>query len=168
MTRSTGQIQDLLTDKSRDDIVDRTKWGIFDAQYAEWTDNVEWNVFGANDFEEWTVIQDDDIVILEDVEALWQGIVGCLHTPQGYIDGVTLDNYGSKLLSLRGMNLSYEIGELAKVYIRETIPQFQGYVIDFPKIEVKLPKKSLHERFTMEIYIEVNSVFGYFSRTTYI
>ena len=81
MVRATGEIQDLLTDKSRDDIIG----------------NVEWNIFGANDFEEWTVIEDDDIIILEDVEALWQGIVGCLHTPQGYIDGVTLENYGSNL-----------------------------------------------------------------------
>lgn len=152
MVRATGEIQDLLTDKSRDDIIG----------------NVEWNIFGANDFEEWTVIEDDDIIILEDVEALWQGIVGCLHTPQGYIDGVTLENYGSKLLSLRGMNLSYEIAELAKVYIRDTIPQYQGYVIDFPKIEVTLPKEEIHKRFTMKIYIEVNSVFGRFSRTTYI
>lgn len=146
MVRSTGEIQDLLTDKSLDDF------------YIE----------GANDFEEWTVIEEDDIIILDDVEALWQGIVGCLHTPQGYIDGVTLENYGSKLLSLRGMNLSYEIAELAKVYIRDTIPQYQGYVNSFPKIEIKLPKKSLHQRFTMQIYIEVDSVFGRFSRTTYI
>ena len=146
MARAIGEIQDILTDKSLD----------------------EFYVEGANNFEEWTVFQDGDIVILEDVEALWQGIVGCLHTPQGYIDGVTLQNYGSKLLSLRGMNLSYEIAKLAEVYIRDTIPQYQGYVIDFPKIEIKMPKKSLHQRFTMEIYIEVNSVFGRFSRTTYI
>ena len=165
MVRPTGEIQDLLTDKSRDVVRKGT--------YKEW------NVDGANDFEEWTVIEDDvyttenkdyhdDIILIEDVEALWQGIVGCLHTPKGYIDGVTLENYGSKLLSLRGVNLSYEIAELAKVYIRETIPQYQGYVIDFPKIEITLPKRSLHQRFTMKIYIEVNSVFGRFSRTTYI
>lgn len=167
MVRPMGEIQDLLTDKSRDIVRKGT--------YKEW------NVDGANDFEEWTVIDDyvqsshfyknnvyNDIIIVEDEEALWQGIVGCLHTPQGYIDGVTLENYGSRLLSLRGMNLSYEIAELAKVYIRETIPQFQGYVIDFPVIEIDLPKESLHQRFSMKIYIEVNSVFGRFSRTTYI
>lgn len=157
MPRPTGEIQDLLTDKSRNDVVD----------------GVEWNVYGANDFEEWTVRVDEDavdkdIVIIEDAEALWQGIVGCLHTPQGYIDGVTLENYGSKLLSLRGVNLSYEIAELAKVYIRDTIPQFQGYVYDFPKIDITLPKQDVHQRFTMKIYIEVDSVFGRFSRTTYI
>lgn len=146
MVRATGDIQDLLTDKSQN----------------------EFYIEGANDFEEWTVFENDDIVILEDVEALWQGIVGCLHTPKGYIDGVTLENYGSRLLSLRGVNLSYEIAELAKVYIRETIPQYQGYVIDFPKIEITMPKKTLHQRFTMQIYIEVHSVFGRFSRTTYI
>lgn len=146
MARASGDIQDILTDKSLDDI------------YVE----------GANNFEEWTVIENDDIVILEDVEALWQGIVGCLHTPLGYIDGVTLERYGCKLLSLRGVNLSYEIAELAKVYIRETVKQFQGYVYSFPKIEITLPKKSIHERFTMQIYIEVDSVYGRFSRTTYI
>lgn len=157
MPRATGEIQDLLTDKSLDDI------------YVE----------GANDFEEWTVIEEDvlsspgkdvyeDIIILEDIEALWQGIVGCLHTPQGYIDGVTLENYGSKLLSLRGMNLTYEIVKLAEVYIRETIPQYQGYVIDFPKIQITTPRDKPGNRFTMKIYIEVDSVFGSFSRTTYI
>lgn len=144
--RATGDIQDLLTDKSLDDI------------YVE----------GANDFEEWTVIENDDITILEDVEALWQGIVGCLHTPQGYIDGVTLEGYGSKLLQLRGMNINYHIAKLAEVYIRETIPQYQGYVIDFPKIKVTTPTPSPKQRHTMKIYMEVNSVYGYFARTLYI
>lgn len=158
MVRAIGEIQDILTDKSVDDI------------YIE----------GANNFEEWTVFEDgtvtldngtvieNDITILEDVEALWQGIVGCLHTPLGYIDGVTLEKYGSKLLSLRGMNLTYEIMKLAEVYIRDTIPQYQGYVIDFPKIKVTAPRDSPHPRYTMKIYIEVDSVFGSFSRTTYI
>lgn len=146
MVRATGQIQDLLTDKSLDDV------------YVE----------GANDFEEWTVINDEDIVILEDIEALWQGIVGCLHTPQGYIDGVTLENYGSKLLSLRGMNITYEIVKLAEVYIRQTIPQYQGYVISFPKIEITVPRETPKQRFTMKIYIEVDSIFGSFARITYI
>lgn len=143
--RATGQIQDLLTDKSLDDI------------YVE----------GANDFEEWTVI-DNDITIIEDVEALWQGIVGTLHTPLGYIDGVTLEKYGSKLLQLRGMNLNYHIAELAKVYIRDTIPQYQGYVIDFPKIKITQPHPNAKQRHTMKIYIEVKSVFGSFARVFYI
>lgn len=144
--RATGQIQDLLTDKSLDDI------------YVE----------GANDFEEWTVIENDDITILEDVEALWQGIVGTLHTPLGYIDGVTLENYGSKLLQLRGMNLNYHIAELAKVYIRDTIPQYQGYVLDFPKIKITQPRPKESQRHTMRIYLEVKSVFGSFARVMYI
>lgn len=144
--RATGKIQDLLTDKSLDD------------KYVE----------GANDFEEWTVIENDDITILEDVEALWQGIVGTLHTPLGYIDGVTLENYGSKLLQLRGMNLNYHIAELAKVYIRDTIPQYQGYVLDFPKIKITQPHPKVSQRHTMQIYLEVKSVFGSFARVMYI
>lgn len=144
--RAVGDIQDILTDKSLDDI------------YVE----------GANDFEEWTVIEDDDITILEDVEALWQGIVGCLHTPKGYIDGVTLEGYGSKLLQLRGMNLNYHIAELAKVYIKETIPQYQGYVLDFPKIKITAPRETPQKRHTMKIYLEVDSVYGRFARVLYI
>ena len=144
--RAIGDIQDILTDKSLDDI------------YVE----------GANDFEEWTVIENDDIIILEDVEALWQGIVGCLHTPLGYIDGVGLEKYGSKLLQLRGMNLNYHIAELAKVYIRDTIPQYQGYVIDFPKIKITTPRETPQQRHTMKIYLEVNSVYGRFARVLYI
>ncbi|MBQ4032094.1 MAG: hypothetical protein II625_10100, partial [Bacilli bacterium] len=91
--RARGKIQDILTDNGLNEI------------YVE----------GANNFEEWTVIEGDDITILEDVEALWQGIVGVLKTPQGKIDGVGLEKYGSKLLTLRGMNLNYHISELAKV-----------------------------------------------------
>ena len=144
--RAIGDIQDILTDKSLDDV------------YVE----------GANDFEEWTVIENDDIIILEDVEALWQGIVGCLHTPLGYIDGVGLEKYGSKLLQLRGMNLNYHIIKLAEVYIRETIPQYQGYVIDFPKIKITAPIETGKDRHTMKIYMEVKSVYGSFARVFYI
>ena len=154
MVRPMGEIQDLLTDKSRDIVRKGT--------YKEW------NVDGANDFEEWTVIENDDITILEDVEALWQGIVGTLHTPLGYIDGVTLENYGSKLLQLRGMNINYHIAELAKVYIRDTIPQYQGYVLDFPKIKITQPHPKVSQRHTMQIYLEVKSVFGSFARVMYI
>ena len=94
---ASGEIQDLLTTKN---------------------DNF-WP--GAIDFDEDTVIENNDIVILEDVEALWQGIVGVLHTPKGAIDGVGLEKYGSQVLTLRGMNLTPEIKELAKMYIQETV-----------------------------------------------
>lgn len=146
MGRATGDIQDILTDKSSDDVF----------------------VEGAIDFEEWDVFDNNDITILEDVEALWQGIVGCLHTPKGKIDGVTLEKYGSKLLELRGMNVNWHIAELAKQYIKDTIPQYQGYVYGFPKIEIKAPKPTPSQRFTMKIYLEVDSVYGRFSRVLYI
>lgn len=144
--RAKGKIQDLLTDNGLNEI------------YVE----------AANNFEEWTVIEEDDITILKDVEALWQCIVGVLKTPEGKIDGVGLEKYGSKLLSLRGMNLNYHISELAKVYIKSTIPQFQGYVIDFPHIKVSQPRDTPKSRATMRIDIEVKSVFGNFTRTLYI
>ena len=92
-----------------------------------------------------------DIIILNDIEALWGAVIGCLKTPQGYIDGVTLENYGSKLLSLRGVPLDWHTAELAKVYIKETIPQYQGYVLDFPSIEISLPHPTEKDRFSMKI-----------------
>lgn len=144
--RARGKIQDILTDNGLNEI------------YVE----------AANNFEEWTVIEEDDITILEDVEALWQAIVGVLKTPQGKIDGVGLETYGSKLLTLRGMNLNYHISELAKVYIKNTIPQFQGYVIDFTHIKVSQPRNTPKSRATMRIDLEVKSVFGNFTRTLYI
>lgn len=144
--RAKGKIQDLLTDNGLNEV------------YVE----------AANNFEEWTVIEEDDITILEDVEALWQCIVGVLKTPEGKIDGVGLETYGSKLLTLRGMNLNYHISELAKVYIKNTIPQFQGYVIDFPHIKVSQPRDTPKSRATMRIDLEVKSVFGNFTRTLYI
>ena len=79
-------IQDLLVDLSDDVFVE-----------------------GAIDFEHITVIKNDDISIIENQEALWQSIVNVLSTPLGYIDGVTLETFGSKLLTLRGQNLNYHI-----------------------------------------------------------
>lgn len=146
LVNTDGEVQDLLTDMGDDTF------------YVE----------GAHDFEEWTVI-DDDITIINDVEALWAAVIGCLKTPQGYIDGVTLENYGSKLLSLRGVPLDWHIKELAKNYIRETIPQYQGYVLDFPSIEIDLPNPKINERFSMKIYMTMTTVFGGpYSRTFYI
>lgn len=143
-----GEIQDLLTTKE---------------------DNF-WP--GAIDFDETTVIQDDDIIVLQNEEALWQGIAGCLHTPKGRIDGVGLENYGSHLLELRGQPLNGHLVELGKIYIREIIPQLQGYVKDFPVIEIRKPSREndydWSARFSMEIYLEVDSVFGYFNRMLYI
>lgn len=138
MVNTEGEIQDLLTDMG---------------------DNTFY-VEGAYDFEEWTVIDNDDITLINDVEALWAAVIGCLKTPQGYIDGVTLENYGSKLLSLRGIPLDWHMVELAKVYIRETIPQFQGYVIEFPSIDITLPNPSTHERFSMKIDMTMTTTFG--------
>lgn len=139
------KIEDLMTDLSQDD-------------YWE----------AANDFEEITLIENNDIRIIEDAEALWGCIEGCLKTPTGYVDGVTLEGYGSELLRLRGQNLNYHIAELAKVYIRNTIPQFEGYVNSFPVIKITQPKPNPKQRFTMKIYMEVDSVFGRFNRVFYI
>lgn len=145
---ASGEIQDLLTTKN---------------------DNF-WP--GAIDFDENTVIENNDIVILENVEALWQGIVGVLHTPKGAIDGVGLEKYGSQLLSLRGMNLTPEIKELAKMYIQDTVPQYQNKVRKFTKIIITNPSsKQPYDklgRFSMKIELEVDSVYGRFNRTTYI
>ena len=147
MVNVDGEIQDLLTDMGDEKF------------YVE----------GAYDFEEWTIIDNDDIEIINDVEALWAAVIGCLKTPQGYIDGVTLENYGSKLLSLRGVPLDWHTAELAKVYIRETIPQFQGYILDFPQIEISLPHPTEHERFSMKISMTMTTTFGGpYQRTFYL
>ena len=138
MVNTEGELQDLLTDMGDDSV------------YVE----------GAYDFEEWTVIDNDDIIILNDIEALWGAVIGCLKTPQGYIDGVTLENYGSKLLSLRGVPLDWHTAELAKVYIRETIPQYQGYVLEFPTIDISLPRPTKEERFSMKIDMTMTTTFG--------
>lgn len=138
-------IQDLLVDLSDDVFVE-----------------------GAIDFEHITVIKDDDISIIENQEALWQSIVNVLSTPLGYIDGVTLENFGSKLLSLRGVNVNYHIVELAKVYINETIPQFEGRVYSFPVINITTPTPTVKKRFSMKIQLTVDSIYGRFSRTFYI
>lgn len=143
-----GDIQDLLTD-------------ICDDAISDYFTNV-------HDYHELTVIEEDDIQYLNDVEALWAAIIGVLKTEIGTVDGVGLEGYGSRLLSLIGENTSWFNAELAKVYIRETIPQFQGYVIDFPSIEIFEPTPETSDRRTMIIKLTVNSVFGQFTRTFYM
>ena len=147
MIKMLGEIQDLLTTKDND-----------------------WFTEGALVFDELTVIESDDIIILNDQEALWQCIVGVLHTPIGKIDGVGLEQYGSKLLSLRGMKVNYHIGELAKVFINDTIPQFQGKVNSFPKIIINQVSKKddKYARFNIRIDLTVDSIYGVFRRTLYI
>ena len=58
------------------------------------------------------------------------------------------------------MPLDWHIVELAKTYIRETIPQFQGYVLNFPTIEIDLPTPETSERFSMKIDMTMTTVFG--------
>lgn len=148
MITPEGDIQDLLTD-------------ICDDEDAEHFINV-------HDYHETTVIEGDDILYLNDVEALWAAIVGVLKTEVGTVDGVGLENYGSRLLYLIGEETSWFNAELAKVYIKETIPQFQGYVLDFPSIEVFEPVSEDFERNKMVIKLTVSSIFGNFTRTLYI
>lgn len=147
MITPEGDIQDLLTD-------------ICDDAESDYFTNV-------HNYHELTVIE-DDIEYLNDVEALWAAIVGVLKTEVGTVDGVGLENYGSRLLSLIGENTSWFNAELAKVYINETIPQFQGYVLSFPSIEVFEPTPETSDRRTMIIKITVDSIFGRFTRELYM
>ena len=70
------------------------------------------------------------------------------------------------------MNLTPEIKELAKIYIQETVPQYQGKVKEFSKIIITKPspQQSYDKfgRFSMRIDLEVDSVYGRFNRITYI
>jgi hypothetical protein len=145
MITPEGEIQDILTDICDDDFYDY-----------------------VYDYHETTVIENNDIEYLNDVEALWAAIVGVLKTEVGVVDGVGLENYGSRLLSLMGEHTSWFNAELAKVYIKETIPQFQGYVLDFPVIDIYEPVPETSDRRTMIIKLTVDSVFGRFTRTFYM
>ena len=147
MITPEGDIQDLLTD-------------ICDDAESDYFTNV-------HNYHELTVIE-NDIEYLNDVEALWAAIVGVLKTEVGTVDGVGLENYGSRLLSLIGEHTSWFNAELAKVYINETIPQFQGYVLSFPSIEVFEPTPETSDRRTMIIKLTVDSVFGRFTRELYM
>ena len=121
-------------------------------------------VQGALDFYDNTVIEDDDIIILNNKEALKQGIENLLRTPTGVIDGVGMERFGTDFLTLRGQKLTYHTAELAKKYIDDCIPQLQGKVY---KIDVKAfnPRKDTQDidpygRFSMGFILTVDSVYG--------
>ena len=121
-------------------------------------------VQGALDFYDNTTIKDDDIIILNNREALKQGIENLLRTPTGVIDGVGMERFGTDFLTLRGQHITYHTVELAKKYINDCIPQLQGKV---NKIDVQAfnPRKDTQEedpygRFTMGFILTVDSVYG--------
>lgn len=136
-----GTIQNILTDLNNDIYVE-----------------------GANNFNEEVLIIDNDIQIITDQHALWDGIQGCIKTPLGVIDGVGLERYGCRFLQLRGQQLNNLLIELGITYIREDVlPQFVDYVYDFTDITI-----NQDDRFTIGVHIEVDSIFGPFKRSTYI
>ena len=72
-------------------------------------------------------------------------------------------------MELEGMPLeNWHIRELGAVYIRDTIPQFQGYVKSFPEIIITPSPETQRDKFSIKIDITVDSVFGLFTRTFYI
>ena len=121
-------------------------------------------VQGALDFFDITTIEQDDIVILNNKDALKQGIENLLRTPTGIIDGVGMERFGTDFLTLRGQKLTYHTAELAKKYINDCIPQLQGKV---RKIDVQAfnPRKDTEDidpygRFSMGFILTVDSIYG--------
>ena len=57
---------------------------------------------------------------------------------------------------------------MAKVYIKNTIPQFKGRVKDFPVIKIDEVTDKINRRTKLRIFLTVDSIYGRFSRTTYI
>ena len=121
-------------------------------------------VQGALDFFDITTIEDNDITILNNKEALKQGIENLLRTPTGVIDGVGMERFGTDFLTLRGQHLTYHTVELAKKYIQDCIPQLQGKV---NKIDVDAfnPRQDTididpYGRFTLGFILTVDSIYG--------
>lgn len=122
-------------------------------------------VQGALDFFDHYKIENDDITILNNRDALKQGIENLLRTPTGIIDGAgVMSRFGTDFLTLRGQSINYHTVELAKKYIRDTIPQLQGKVNSID-IQAFNPRKDTQEldpygRFTMGFILTVDSVYG--------
>lgn len=121
-------------------------------------------VQGALDFFDITTINDNDITILDNKDALKQGIENLLRTPRGIIDGVGMERFGTDFLTLRGQKLTYHTAELAKKYIRDTIPQLQGKVRNI-EIDVYQPSQFREQidpygRYSMYFVLHVDSVYG--------
>lgn len=123
-------------------------------------------VQGALDFFDITTIEDDDITILNNKEALAQGIYNLLRTPTGVIDGVGMERFGTDFLTLRGQQPTYHTIELAKKYIRDVLPQLQNKVnkIDIKYVQPAEDSKKIdkYKRFSMAFILTVDSVYGEF------
>lgn len=131
--------------------------------------NVETFNDGSISFNEEILVIDDDISYDQDAEALWSSICNVLRTPLGAVNGVGMERFGSRLLELRGMNMNYHIAELAKVYINDTISQYQNRVYSFDEIKISNPTfNGMKRGDKMKIVLTVNSVYGRFTRTLYI
>lgn len=148
--------------KTRDNMVERAE--IQDVLVYQ--EDVEF-VQGALDFFDHFKIENDDITILNNQEALKQGIENLLRTPTGIIDGAgVMARFGTDFLTLRGQPINYHTVELAKKYIRDTIPQLNGKVNSI-EIDVFNPRDDTknidpYGRFTMGFILTVDSVYGDF------
>lgn len=121
-------------------------------------------VQGALDFFDITTIENDDITILNNREALKQGIENLLRTPTGVIDGVGMERFGTDFLTLRGQQPTYHVIELGKKYIQDCIPQLQGKVRSI-ETQAFNPRKDTQDtdfagRFTIGFILTVDSIYG--------
>lgn len=110
---------------------------------------------GAVDYHEHIIIKNNDIEYVTDLYAVARGIIAVLKTRIGEIDGVGMENFGCRLLELRGVPLNHNVTDLAKTYINQIIPQFKGRVINFSDIKIKTVDKS-----KMQIQLTALTVYG--------
>lgn len=112
-------------------------------------------------FHEVTLIIDNDIQIINNEEALWQGFKGEVLTPLGVIDGVGMENYGCRLLETRGMPLTDLIIQLQNTYIRALIQKYPQ-INDIPKI------RTFVDRHRVLKVCFLDTIYGQFERELYL
>jgi L-lysine 2,3-aminomutase len=109
----------------------------------------------AYDYFEHVKIINDDINYVGDLYALARGILAVLKTRIGEIDGVGMENFGSRLLTLRGQRVDNLVMDLTKIYINETIPQFKGRVYSFTILRI-----AQKGRDKIMIHLQADTIYG--------
>ena len=112
-------------------------------------------------YHEYTIIQENDIVLIPEAEALWQGFKHEALCPLGVIDGVGMENYGCRLLETRGMPLNDLLIELQNTYIRQLVPKY-SQIHSIPKI------RSFVDRHRVYKVCFLDTIYGSFERNLYL
>lgn len=109
------------------------------------------------------IINESDIEMIGDAEALWQAIEGEIKTPLGVIKGIGQENYGCRIWELLGQGLTNLEVRTAESFVGQLAYNYQIEVNQFTEVKV-----TPYGREYLRVDVTVDSIYGIFTGVTHI